>query len=248
MNTNQAPLIGIITHLRSSIYLFKNNVRLLIGIPGILLLVNIAMGFALVSLGILGGVATHSNIETDSLSLLKASTTFLGLFLIFMWLVAYAWVSGSLIIAVRETASGKVTTIKDALQDGWLIKWSFLLVTILFGLVIVGGMILLIIPGIIFFTWYFLCYYVLVCENITGRAALSRSRELVRGYWWSVTTRVVFLFVMVGGISFIISFIPFFGGILHILFYYLIELPFSTIYFFILYKNLEAVKRPLSPS
>lgn len=270
MNTNQASLIGIITLLRSSIYLFKNNARLFIGIPGILLLINIAMGSAQVSLGILGGVATHSNIETDSLSLLKASTTFLGLFLIFMWLVAYAWFSGSLIIAVREIASGKITTIKKALEDGWLIKWSFLFVIFLVTFLVIcvglmlliingiifqqfigmgGGiysllMILLIIPGSIF--WYSLCTYVLVCEDLKGWTTLSRSWKLVRGHWWGVTIRVLFLCAILGGISLIISFIPLFGKVMVVPFYQLIVLPFSTIYFFILYKNLEAVKRPLS--
>lgn len=243
MNTSQPSLTDTITLLKSSIYLFKRNMRLFICIAGILLLLNIALMCGVASLGILGGMIKSYGIETGIFSLLKASLIFLEVFLIFIWLVAYAWFSGSLTIAVREIASGRTTTIKNTLKDGWIIKWSFLLVTILFGLVIVGGMILLIIPGIVFFTWYFLCTYVLVCENLKGRAALSRSRELVRGYWWGVANRVSALCAILIGISFIIAFMPYFGNVMNVLFYQFITLPFSTIYFLILYKNLEAVKK-----
>lgn len=266
MDTNQPSLISIITLLKSSINLLKSNIRLFTGLAGIFLLLNIAVGYALVSLGILGEAVTHyDGIETGFLSLIEASTIFLKLFLIFMGLVAYAWFSGSLTIAVREIVSGKVITIKEALKDGWIIKWSFLFVIFLVTLLVISGvmillgiipsifhqfigwgagiykllMFLLIIPGGIF--WYFLCTYALVCENLKGTATLSRGGKLVRGHWWSVTIRVMPSCVILGSISFIISIIPFFGKVMNVLFY-LIALPFITIYFFILYKNLKTVK------
>lgn len=248
MNTNQSPtsavtspppsLIGTKELLRTSIHLFRKNIKLFTSIAGILMLLSIAMGYAQLSFGIFGRIVTYYRVEPEFLSLFKTSIIFLELFLIFMWLVAYAWFSGSLTIAVREVASGKVTTLKKTLEDGWSIKWSFLFVTTLFSLVIGGGMILLVIPGIIFFTWYFLCTYTLVCENLKGWAALSRSRELVRGHWWGVAIRLLLLCCILGGIIIIISFIPFLGKVMNVLFYQFIALPFSTIYFFVLYKNL----------
>lgn len=258
MNTNQAPssatispspsLIGIKELLRRSIYLFKNNVRLFFGVAGILIPVRIGAGVALY---IVANIVYH-RIEAGFLSLFEVLIIFLGLFLTLVCLVVYTWFRGSLTIAVREIGSEKAITIKEVLKDGWRIKWSFLLVTILFGLAVIGGAALLIIPGIIFFIWYLFYPYVLVCENLRGRAVLSRSRELVRGYWWGVTIRVLLLFAMVGGIGFIISFIPFIPSIpfservMKTLFYQFIALPFSTIYFFILYENLKIVKEPSS--
>lgn len=258
MNTNQpsstatisprSSLVSINELLTSSTNLFKKNIKLFTGIAGILMLLSITIGFAQAALVILWGMVASYKIETALIPLLKASIIFLQLFLISIGLVAYAWLSGSLTIAVSKITSGKATTIKKALEDGWLIKWSFLLVTVLFGLVIGAGMVLLIIPGIIFFMWYFLCTYTLVCKNLKGWAALSRSKELVRGHWWRVAIRVLLLCAILGGISLIISFIPFFGEFMNVLFYQFIALPFSTICFFNLYKNLETIRRLSSPS
>lgn len=256
MNTNQPStsaiisplpsLIGTKELLRISTNLYWSNIWLLIGVAGVFLPLRIGVGVASY---ILGGIV-YSRSVGGFLSPPDVLLIVLELFLIFVWIVIFAWFRGSLTIAASEIGSGGVTTLKKALKDGWLIKWSFLFVMILFGLAVIGGMILLIIPGIIFIIWYFFHPYVLVCENLKGRAVLSRSRELVRGYWWGVTIHVLVLFAMVGGIALIISFIipssensvPSFERFVKTLFYQLVALPFSTIYFFILYKNLKTIK------
>jgi hypothetical protein len=59
-------------------------------------------------------------------------------------------------------------------------------VDIIFGFAVVIGLIALIIPGIVLFTWFALAGPVVELEGAGVRAALARSRQLVRGRFWTV--------------------------------------------------------------
>jgi hypothetical protein len=52
---------------------------------------------------------------------------------------------------------------------------------ILAGIIVLLGLILLIVPGIIFSLWFYVLVPVVVLEGIAGSGALGRSRELMRG-------------------------------------------------------------------
>jgi hypothetical protein len=58
------------------------------------------------------------------------------------------------------------------------------LVGLLFALAVIGGFILLIIPGIYFAIRFSLSVHALVIEGHRGTAALKRSWGLVGGLWW----------------------------------------------------------------
>ncbi|MFZ4631578.1 MAG: hypothetical protein ACOYL8_00030 [Patescibacteria group bacterium] len=68
---------------------------------------------------------------------------------------------------------------------------------------------LLIIPGIIYSILYSFAVYVFFFEGKTGMAALKRSKELVKGYWWAVAGRF-FLLALIMWIFGIIISIPMF--------------------------------------
>lgn len=57
---------------------------------------------------------------------------------------------------------------------------------ILASLAVLGGLILLIIPGVILWINYLFAPPLVVLERIAYRRALRRSGELVKGYWWRV--------------------------------------------------------------
>jgi hypothetical protein len=72
------------------------------------------------------------------------------------------------------------------------------------GLLIVGGLILLIVPGVILITRYFFAPYVMIDENLGIMASLKRSTELSEGMWgpiWSVI-----------GVTLLLALIPSFFG------------------------------------
>jgi hypothetical protein len=77
-------------------------------------------------------------------------------------------------------ARGEKMTLRQALADAPQLAWKLFFAQLLAGLAVLGGLILLVVPGLIFATWFSLVPYVVVNEGLTGTAALRRSRELVR--------------------------------------------------------------------
>lgn len=71
--------------------------------------------------------------------------------------------------------------------------WPVIFLTIILVVIITAGIILLIIPGIIFAVWYFASMYIAVNEDVTPMIALDKSKKLVTGRWWTV---VGYLFVI----------------------------------------------------
>jgi len=73
-------------------------------------------------------------------------------------------------------------------------KWGFarfgsvLLISILVGLAVIGGFILLIIPGLIFLVMFSVSIPALVVENLRGTEAMSRSWNLVKGFFWHASS------------------------------------------------------------
>ena len=65
------------------------------------------------------------------------------------------------------------------------------LVDLLFALIVVAGILLLVLPGIVFFVWFGLAGPVVEIERRGPLTALRRSRELVRGSFWRVLAIVL---------------------------------------------------------
>jgi hypothetical protein len=65
------------------------------------------------------------------------------------------------------------------------------LVDLLFALIVVVGILLLVVPGIVFLVWFGLAGPVVEIEKRGPLAALRRSRELVRGSFWRVLAIVL---------------------------------------------------------
>lgn len=56
-------------------------------------------------------------------------------------------------------------------------------------LIALGG-ILLFIPGVIFFVWYYFSNYIVIFEDKKGLRTLSESKNLVVGRWWSMAWKI----------------------------------------------------------
>ncbi|MBI5467135.1 MAG: hypothetical protein HY975_02890 [Candidatus Kerfeldbacteria bacterium] len=72
---------------------------------------------------------------------------------------------------------------------------------IVYGLIIMGGTLLLIIPGIIWAVMFSLAPLVAIFENTSISDALKRSRELTRGHWFDVFGRGLLMGLTVVAIS-----------------------------------------------
>jgi hypothetical protein len=103
-----------------------------------------------------------------------------------------------------------VQDIQDGRRDhsiGELIRsvepvfWPLVAVSILFGLAVGFGFLLLIIPGLILLTIWSVVAPVTVLERPGPFAAFGRSRELVRGNGWQVFGVIVIVFLAVAVLS-----------------------------------------------
>jgi hypothetical protein len=79
---------------------------------------------------------------------------------------------------------GGTTEWRESLAFAWHRLGSVLLVTILVAVLATLALILLIIPGIYLYICWIVAVPVVLLEDLRGRQALKRSRQLVTGRWW----------------------------------------------------------------
>lgn len=77
--------------------------------------------------------------------------------------------------------------------------------SIVAGIAIVVGLVLLIVPGLYLLTIWCLIVPVVVLEGASVSAAFERSRQLVRGFGWQVFGTLVLVFLLLIVVSIIIS-------------------------------------------
>ena len=119
---------------------------------------------------------------------------FSPLVVIIPWVIYYIfslWISIAVIQTIKECYEGKKPKdIRVASSNSIKLIWPMFVVSIIAGLIIFGGMLLLIIPGIIFSVWYAFTVYTVIFDNKKNMAALTASKELVTGKWWGVLWRL----------------------------------------------------------
>ena len=102
-------------------------------------------------------------------------------------LVGTFWLQGALVFAVDDVRDGRIdSTIGEVFERVRPRLGTLILAGILAALGIAFGLVLLIVPGLIFLTWWCLIVPVIVLEGKAVGESFSRSRELVRGHGWTV--------------------------------------------------------------
>jgi hypothetical protein len=121
-------------------------------------------------------------------------------------LVAVFWVQGALVQAVDDIRDGRADlTLGETFERVRPQLPAIIVAGILAGLGIALGLLLLIVPGLVLLTWWVLIIPVIVLERSRAGAAFGRSRELVRGYGWSVFGVIVLTILVVIGFSIVLS-------------------------------------------
>ena len=93
----------------------------------------------------------------------------------------YPLTNAAMIYAIASCYLGRPISVGIAFRRAGSIFLPLLGTMVLLWLILVLGMFLLFIPFIIFSLWYLLTVQVVVLEGVSGRAALSRSRLLMKG-------------------------------------------------------------------
>jgi hypothetical protein len=85
-------------------------------------------------------------------------------------------------IVMLASAKGEKISISEAAKRSPQYALRVLGAAILTALAVVGGLILLVVPGLIFAAWFSLASYLIVNENLGAIEAMKRSKELVKGH------------------------------------------------------------------
>ena len=193
----------------------------------------------------IGAAIEPSEFETRSLAVLLAGA-FIGpaISLIIWGILQAATMRGAAIATV-----GDPVDIEASYRYGFKRFGSVLLVSLLVGIVVVVGLILLIIPGIILGTFLAVTVPALVIENRRGTDAMSRSWNLVSGNFWHVLGVMIVAFLITGVVGGILGAIGGDNWFLRWIFNAIAQIitaPFIALVVVLLYIDLRARKEALT--
>ncbi len=127
-------------------------------------------------------------------ALLPVSDTLVTIVIVLLSLAAWIFsiiMSLAVALALKQALeTGTVPAWREALHKVAPYLASIIWVWILVGLIVLGGVILLIIPALIFTVWYVFSSYAVLFEGLRGWAALKASKNLVSGRWFAIAWRV----------------------------------------------------------
>ena len=165
--------------------LFKSNWKVMVGVALIMFLVG--TGYGLVE--VLLTEAGMAGVAVSLLSFLLSAWLSLGMFRVFL-----------------DIFDGKKPSIMVLFSQAGLILY-FLGASILYGLMVVVGLVFLVVPGF-FLAIRFYFYNVLIVDKELGPIkALKASWNLTKGHWWSIfgLTLLLALFNIAGALALIVG-------------------------------------------
>jgi hypothetical protein len=97
------------------------------------------------------------------------------------------------IVSIFILQGKKTTPLFDLIRQSKKFFWPFFLTLLLSGLLALGGMILLVIPGFLIAYFFAFVSYEVVIEGQKGSVALKRSYFMVKSHFWEVFGRLLVL-------------------------------------------------------
>ncbi|MBI3952862.1 MAG: hypothetical protein HY336_02815 [Candidatus Doudnabacteria bacterium] len=167
----------------------------------------------------------------------------------FFWILIVIGFVGSVYVALwSEAAILKASldfneTFGSAYKNSKNKVGAIFLTSFISGLIVMVGFILLIVPGLIFLTWYSLAVLIVMAEGQTSLDAIKRSKEYVKGYTGPVMIRYALIFVLLWLANLVVNII--FGKQLGQVINTVVNLifsPFAILYTIEIYKNLKDIK------
>jgi hypothetical protein len=128
-----------------------------------------------------------------------------GLVAVLAGVLMYLVLTGAITRAVAAEVAGEDPGLEQSYRFGFHRLGSVLVVSVLVGLAILGGLILLVIPGIYIGVRLAVSIEALVVEGRRGTQAMSRSWELVGGHWWHAFGTLVVAGLLTGLVNTLIT-------------------------------------------
>jgi hypothetical protein len=106
-----------------------------------------------------------------------------GFFISMVLTMIFAFVdAGAIVYIIAQEHIGRPVGIGPAISYAFRRFGDLFVTSLLVGIIVAIGLILLIVPGIIFYLWYALATQVVMLERRGGTAAMSRSKFLTEGF------------------------------------------------------------------
>ncbi len=126
-------------------------------------------------------------VSTISLALASVGSVFAALASVIVLIIGAFLIQAALTEAVADVRDGRADlTLGETVARAWSSVGRVIAVSIVAGLLIAVGFVLLIVPGLYLITIWSVVIPVVVLEHTGVGESLSRSRALVRGYAWTV--------------------------------------------------------------
>ncbi len=123
-------------------------------------------------------------------------------------LVATFLLQAALIKAVQDIRDGRADlSVSETVSAAVPYLWPVAVASILAGIAITIGLVLLIVPGLILITIWAVIIPVIVLERSGPLASFGRSRDLVRGHGWHVFGTLVLVFVIMIVVNIVLALI-----------------------------------------
>lgn len=253
--SSSAP-IGASELLKQSWTLYRQRFWTFVGI------LAIPMAFIFILAMLIGGSAAL--VGMFSSSALVKTTGLVALIAAIVVVVCIAIVLGiwgqiALLIAIRDNA--EAIGIRTAYQRARPFIGGYFWISLIVGLISIGGFLLLIVPGIIFAVWFSFATVIFVVENERGMNALLKSKAYVQGrwgytFWRQLVVGVIYVIIslLISGLVGLLAWLggsvagpagqSIMGGLSTIIqnVISIFIAPFIPIYIYLLYQNLRSLK------
>jgi hypothetical protein len=172
----------------------------------------------------------------------------------FVGIIGLFWLQGALVEAVADIRDGRADlTMGQTFGRAQQHIGTLAIAGILAGLAVAVGLVLLIVPGLYLLTIWSVLIPVIVLERRGVMEAFGRSRELVSGFGWSAFGVIVLCFLILLGVSLVVSIATFwlggaFGEYVRSVISNTIGIPFVALALTNMYFRLRALKEaPAAP-
>lgn len=176
---------------------FKAHFWVYVGLSAMPVIVQIVLG--LIAVAIVGTAASLQDVLAPT-RLYHGGGGVMIVIAIIVVVIVQLWSTAAMIYGTTHSDG---LTFKGSLRESWRWLGAFLWMSIISGLLALGGTFLLIVPGIILGIWFSFGSYVLLTEGDKGLRALLKSREYVKGNGGKIFGNVFLVGLVIGLVTWI---------------------------------------------
>ncbi len=172
--------------LRSALALYRKQSTLIIGYASWLLLTYAAF--------ILSSFISNESVQFATVFFIQIADTLL-----------YLWILSILTILTLHHTHDQQLDLLTLPKKGWDLIKPVIWVSLLQALIMLGGFLLVIIPGIVFTVWFAYAQEAVIIDNKRGIEALTASRQLSKGRFFTVLWYTISIPLLIFGLYLIFA-------------------------------------------